>query len=128
MTRNATFVVRPLRAQKRVLLVVANRDDAERRTDFLRRRGFYVDSCSGADAAVSLSRSNSYDFIVLPVDATPAVEKVCRRLQRLNPNTTVACMADCKKPIPSLPAGRLLWEGEPLEYFLARLDTLSASA
>lgn len=128
MSRKATFVGRPLRAQKRVLLVLTNHDDGERRMDFLRRRGYAVDSCPGADAALTMSRTHSYDFIVLAVDSAPGVERVCRRLQRLNPNSTVACMADLKKPIPSLPAGRLLWAGEPLEYFLARLDTLSAIA
>ena len=128
MVRKAHFVVRPLRAQKRVLLVLADHHNANRRLEFLRRRGFDVDSCSGAEAAVTMSRTHSYDLIVLPVDAAPTVEKLCRRLQRLNPNSTVACIADCSKPIPALPAGLLLWEGEPLEYFLARLDTLSAIA
>ena len=128
MARKATFVMRPLRTQKRVLLVVGNRDDAARRSDFLRHSGYDVDSCAGADAAVSMARIHSYDLIVLPVDGKPGVEKLCRRLQRLNPNSTVACLADCKKPIPSLPASRLLWQGEPLEYFLARLDALSSIA
>jgi PleD family two-component response regulator len=128
MARKATFVMRPLRTQKRVLLVIGNSDDAARRTDFLRHSGYDVDSCIGEEAALTMSRTHSYDLIVLPVDGNVQVERLCRRLQRINPNSTVACLADCKKPIPSLPAGRLLWQGEPLEYFLARLDALSSTA
>jgi hypothetical protein len=56
------------------------------------------------------------------------LDKLCRKLQRLNPNSTIACLADCKKPLPAMPPDRLLWKGEPLEYFTARIDALAATA
>jgi PleD family two-component response regulator len=128
MAHKSSFTMRPLGSRKRVLLVVASEGDAARRSAVLRRRGYDVDSVTCAEAAVTISRTNSYDLIVVPVDDIVCVEKLCRRLQKLNPNSTIACLADCQKPLPSLPAGRLLWKGEPMEYFLARVDALSAIA
>jgi len=121
--------MRPLGTRKRVLLVGATPSDAEQRSEFLRRRGYDVDSASCGETAVTLSRSHSYDLIVVPVDlANGRLDKLCRTLQRLNPNSTIACLADCKKPLPAHPPDRLLWKGEPLEYFLARIDALAATA
>lgn len=129
MAHKSTLAMRPLGSRKRVLLVGASPSDAEQRSAFLRLRGYDVDSAICGDSAVEMSRSHSYDLIVLPADLTNGcLEKVCRKLQRLNPNATIACLADCKKPIPALPPDRLLWQGEPLEYFLARIDALAATA
>jgi len=129
MAHKSSFVMRPLGTRKRVLLVGATPRDAEQRSDFLRHRGYDVDSVTCGEAAVEISRSHSYDLIVLPVElANGCLEKFCRKLQRLNPNSTIACLADCKKPLPALPPDRLLWKGEPLEYFLARIDALAATA
>lgn len=129
MNHKPRLAAHPLGSRKRVLLVVANRDDAARRSDLLRSRGYEVDSVSGADDAVTFSRMHSYDLIVLPVDVdSVGVEKLSRRLHRLSPNSTIACLADCRKPIPSMPACSMLWKGEPLEYFLARIDALATTA
>ena len=129
MTHKSSLVMRPIGARKRVLLVDATASDAAQRSEFLRHRGYDVDSVSCGEAAVEISRSHSYDLIVLPVELTNGcLEKFCRKLQRLNPNSTIACLADCKKPLPSLPPDRLLWKGEPLEYFTARIDALAATA
>lgn len=129
MAHKSSFAMRPLGSRKRVLLVGASPSDAEQRSEFLRHRGYDVDSAACGESAIAMSRSHSYDLIVLPVESTNGcLEKICRKLQRLNPNTTIACLADCKKPIPALPPDRLLWQGEPLEYFLARIDALAATA
>jgi PleD family two-component response regulator len=129
MAHKSTFAMRPLGTRKRVLLVSDTLGDAEQRSAFLRSRGYEVDSTVCSESAISLSRSHSYDLIVVPVDiANCHVDTLCRKLQRLNPNSTIACLADCKKPLPAMPPDRLLWKGEPLEYFTARLDALAATA
>jgi len=129
MTQKTAFAMRPLGTRKRVLLVGATPSDAQQRSDFLRSRGYEVDSAVCGESALILSRSHSYDLIVVPVEiANGHLDKLCRKLQRLNPNSTIACLADCKKPLPAMPADRLLWKGEPLEYFLARIDALAATA
>ena len=129
MAHKSTFVMRPLGSRKRVLLFVENQEDGSRRSDFLRRRGYEVDYATCTEVALDMSRSRSYDIIVIPVELDcDALERLTRKLQRLNPNSTIACLADCKKPLPSLPSYKLLWKGEPLEYFLARVDALSATA
>ena len=64
----------------------------------------------------------------------PVVGRAVRKLVEVflqpkrNPNAMIACLADCKKAIPPLPCDRLLWKGEPLEYFLARVEALAATA
>jgi len=129
MVHKPNFAGHPIGTRRRVLLVSTNRDDAARRTDYLRTRGYEVDSASGAYDALVLSRMHSYDLIVVPVDVDSiGVEKLSKRLQRLSPNSTIACLADCKKPIPFIPTDSLLWKGAPLEYFLARIDALATIA
>jgi CheY-like chemotaxis protein len=129
MIEKASCALRPIGMRRRVLLVGATSSDAERRSEFLRHRGYDVDFASCSEAAIVMTRSHSYDVIVLPVDlAEGCLEKLARRLQRLSPNSTIACLADSRKPIPALSKGPLLWTGEPLEYFLARVDALAATA
>ncbi|HWR14229.1 MAG TPA: hypothetical protein VN577_05345 [Terriglobales bacterium] len=129
MAQRSSFVLRPLGSQKRVLLVATSYQDAAERSECLRRRGYEVDSASCAEAAMTMTRSRSYDIIVIPVELNAVcAEDLSRKLQRLNPNATIACLADCKKPLPSLPPGRLLWKGEPLEYFIARFEALAHTA
>jgi len=129
MAHKSTFVMRPLGTRKRVLLVGTTPSDAQARSEFLRSRGYEVDSTSCGELALTLSRSHSYDLIVVPVEiAKGHLDSLCRKLQRLNPNSTIACLADCRKPLPAMPAERLLWKGEPLEYFTARIDALAATA
>jgi PleD family two-component response regulator len=129
MAHKSTFALRPLGARKRVLLVATNRDDCEQRSEFLRRRGYEVDCASSTADATAMSRVHSYDIIVLPIDLDcESLDKLGRKLQRQNPNATITCLADCKKPLPSLPGHCLLWKGEPLEYFLARMEALATTA
>ena len=129
MESKSTFALRPLGTRKRVLLIGATPSDVEQRSEFLRNRGYDVDSTACGESAITLSRSHSYDLIVVPVEiANGRLNTLCRKLQRLNPNSTIACLADCKKPLPAMPPDRLLWKGEPLEYFTARIDALAATA
>jgi CheY-like chemotaxis protein len=129
MTHKSSFAMRPLGSQKRVLLVVNNREECARRSEFLRRRGYEVDCATHCDSAVTMSRARSYDVIVLPLELEPdTLDKLSRKLAKLNPNAAITCLADCTKPLPAFPGHRLLWLGEPLEYFIARVDALSKSA
>lgn len=118
-----------LHARKRVLILTDGISDAELRSSSLRSRGYEVDSVDCADAAIALTRSRSYDLIVIPLQCEKVcAEKLGRQLQRMNPNSMIACLADCKKPLPQLKSANLLWKGEPIEYFIARIDTLATTA
>ena len=127
MTQKSCFAIDSYSARKRLLIVANTRVDADQRSEYLRRNGYEVDCATGTDVALSLTRSHSYDVVVLALDCDD-VASVAARIQKLNPNALVACLADCKKAIPPLPCDRMLWKGEPLEYFLARLEALSAIA
>jgi hypothetical protein len=111
---------------KRVLIVSETCVDSDERSAYLRSRGFRVDCAGCAETAVRMSRTISYDLVVLTMDV--ATTRLAAELERLNPSAMVTCLADCKKPIPPLRCDRLLWTGEPLEYFAARVETLAATA
>lgn len=128
MTHKSEFALRPLGSHKRVLLVVTRQDSCEQRSELLRSRGYEVDCTTSTRSAVAMNRAKSYDIIVLPIDMDcDSLPKITRTLQRHNPNATIACLADCKKPLPALPGHCLLWKGEPLEYFVARVDALAVT-
>jgi len=125
MTRKP-YELSSLSARKRLLMVASTLPDAGYRSEFLRRNGYEVDFASGSEMALAMSRTHSYDVVLLCVD-TPGLEVLATRIQRLNPNALVACLADCSKAIPALPCDRMLWKGEPMEYFLARVNALATA-
>jgi CheY-like chemotaxis protein len=112
-----------------VLLVADGISDAAKRSASLRERGYEVDAVDSAKSAIVMTRSHSYDLIVIPGDCNSiGVNELGRQLRKLSPNSMIACLADCKKPLPCLEGASLLWKGEPIEYFVARVDALSATA
>jgi len=114
--------------RKRLLIVGSTCFDTDQRSEYLRLRGYDVDCTPDLNAALDLSRSHTYDLIVLALDPEDhSISKVAEQLKRINPNSTITCLADCKKPIPPLPCHSMLWMGEPLEYFAARVEALSAA-
>lgn len=127
MNRKSSFAVTSLSGRKRLLLVADNAGEVGLRSEFLRRNGYDVDFANGAAMAQAMARTHSYDIVLMAIEC-PALKTLAAKLQRLNPNATVACLADCSKAIPPLPCSRMLWKGEPLEYFLARVETLAATA
>jgi CheY-like chemotaxis protein len=129
MAQKSCFAINSISVRKRMLIVGSTRFDANQQTDFLRRRGYEVDCASRGDVAISMTRTHSYDVVVLALDCdSPRIAELAARIQKLNPNALVTCLADCKKALPPLPAHRMLWKGEPLEYFLARVEALAATA
>lgn len=128
MDRKEVFPVDRHFARKRLLIVGTTCSDTDQRSEYLRLRGYEVDCASTADAALTLSRSRNYHLIVLTVDSGDrSIARLAEKLKRLNPAGTVTCLADCKKPIPPLPCHSMLWKGEPLEYFAARVEALSVA-
>lgn len=128
MTGKSCFTVNSLSGRKRLLIVANTHVDAAQRSDYLRRNGYEVDCAAGGDVALAMTSTHSYDVVVLALDCDSSLPELAARIQKLNPNAMVACLADCKKAIPPLPCDRMLWKGEPLEYFKARVDALAATA
>ena len=129
MNSKSHFVMHSLSSRKRLLIVANTPVDADQRSEFLRRNGYEVDCASSSDVALAMARTHSYDVVVLALeDNCGEVTFLANALQKSNPNAMVACLADCKKPVPPLRCDRMLWKGEPLEYFLARVEALAATA
>ena len=117
-----------LSSRKRLLIVAKTGSAVQQRSEFLRRHGYEVDCATGLNSALNLTRTHSYDMVVLTFNGDCAnIKKVASQIQKLNPNTLVTCLANTNK-IPPLPSHRMLWTGEPLEYFLARVEALAATA
>jgi len=129
MNHKSCFAMPSLSSRKRLLIVAKTGTAAHQRSEFLRRNGYEVDCASGLTGAIAMSRMRSYDMVVLALNGDCAnIKKVASQIQKLNPNTLVTCFADCSKAIPPLASDRMLWTGEPLEYFLARVEALAATA
>jgi len=127
MNVKPSFAMTSLSVRKRLLFVGDRLGDAGLRSEFLRRNGYEVDFANGAAMALAMARTHSYDIVLMGVE-TPALKALATKVQRLNPNATVGYLADCGQVIPPMPCYRMLWKGEPLEYFLARVETLAATA
>lgn len=127
MNSKPCFATNALSSRKRLLIVANTCADADQRSEYLRRNGYEVDCATEKDVALALSRTHSYDVVVLALECA-GIAELADHIQKLNPNAMVACLADCKKAIPPLPCDRMLWKGEPLEYFLARVEALAATA
>jgi len=128
MAHKALLQTEPFASRKRLLIVAPTCVDADMRSAYLRQRGFEVDCASTADSALQLSRVRSYDLVLITIENEfPSIAKLAQELRAVNPNSQIACLADCKKPIPPVPFDRLLWKGEPLEYFVARVETLASA-
>jgi CheY-like chemotaxis protein len=129
MAQKSCFAITSISARKRLLIVANTRVDASQRSEFLRRNGYEVDCAASGEDALNLSRTRTYDVVLLALNCeSPKIAALAARIQKLNPNALVACLADCKKALPPVPAHRMLWKGEPLEYFLARVEALAATA
>jgi PleD family two-component response regulator len=128
MAQKALLPIDARASRKRVLIVASTCMDADMRSAYLRTRGYDVDCVASANVALRLSRVHSYDLILLAVDPDfPSLTELARELEQIRPTSTIACLADCKKPIPPLPCHRMLWKGEPLEYFVARVEALASA-
>src|ERR1700751_1546937 len=89
-------------SSKRVLIVAPTCVDSSERSECLRLRGFQVDCVVHSDLELRMSPTNSYDLILLTANLS-MLGDLAADLQNLNPHAKIACLADCKKPIPPLP-------------------------
>jgi PleD family two-component response regulator len=125
---NPSLDLSSLTLNKRVLIVADECGDSEERSEYLRDRGFRVDCAVGGEIALRMSRKEAYDLIVVAMETTNSVAELAEQLERLNRNALVTYLADCWAPIPPLPSHHFLWSSEPLEYFAARVEALTAAA
>ena len=110
---------------KRVLLLADRLRPIQEHIDPLLHYGYEVDCTYSNRCAVTLSRTRTYDLILISVRRHPAVlRELCRELQQANPGTPIASLVDPTKPIPPLHAHQFLWTREGEEYFMARVNAL----
>jgi CheY-like chemotaxis protein len=127
MREKSIFAVTANQA-KRVLLVDATRTDAKICAEHLRRFGYVVDCVDTAGMACSYTRNNRYNVIVIALagDARSS-EVLYRKLRRISPDSAVAYLTRQDGPLPGIPFHNVLWSEEQPEYFLARLEAISAA-
>ncbi|HXZ78914.1 MAG TPA: hypothetical protein VEG30_03230 [Terriglobales bacterium] len=127
MREKSIFAVSSNQA-KRVLLVDTTRTDARICAEHLRRFGYVVDCVDTAGLACSYTRNNRYNVIVIALagDARSS-ESLYRKLRRISPGSAVAYLMRQDGPIPQVPWHNLLWSEERPEYFLARLEAITAA-
>ncbi|HMK31642.1 MAG TPA: hypothetical protein VK473_18305 [Terriglobales bacterium] len=127
MREKLIFAVAPNQA-KRVLLVDTSRTDARICAEHLRRFGYLVDCVDTAGLACSYTRNHRYNVIVIALAGdTRSSEVLYRKLRRISPDSAVAYLTRQDGPIPELPCHNVLWSEERPEYFLARLEAITAA-
>jgi CheY-like chemotaxis protein len=110
---------------KRVLLLADRLQAIQEHIDPLLHYGYEVDCTYSNRCALTLSRTRTYDLILIAVRRHPAsLRELCRELQQMNPTTPIASLVDPTKPIPPLHAHQFLWTREGEEYFMARVNAL----
>ncbi|HLH09948.1 MAG TPA: hypothetical protein VKW78_22100 [Terriglobales bacterium] len=113
-----------LHKAKRVLLVADRLFPLQEHVDPLLHHGFEVDCTYSCRCALSLSRTRTYDLILIARRHPALSQELCRDLQAANPTTPIASLVDPTKPIPPLREHQFIWTREGEEYFLARVNAL----
>jgi CheY-like chemotaxis protein len=110
---------------RRVLLLADRLHAVQEHVDPLLHYGYEVDCTYSSRCALTLSRTRTYDLILIALRRHPAVlQELCRELRQSNPTTPIASLVDPTKPIPPLHAHQFLWTREGEEYFMARVNAL----
>ena len=110
---------------RRVLLLADRLHAIQEHVDPLLHSGYEVDCTYSSRCALTLSRTRTYDLILIALRRHPAaLRQLCSELRQSNPTTPIASLVDPTKPIPPLHAHQFLWTREGEEYFMARVNAL----
>lgn len=120
----STTLSTPSTKAKRVLLLADRLLSVQEHVDPLLHHGFEVDCTYSGRSALTLSRTRTYDLILVARRHPTILQELCRELQAASPTTPIASLVDPTKPIPPLRAHHFIWTREGEEYFLARVNAL----
>jgi response regulator RpfG family c-di-GMP phosphodiesterase len=126
MTR--PFSKRPDRQSKNVLLVEGSSAARDRHSATLARNGYHVVTAEAIDAAHKLFAPRKYGLVVVSLNGFgDAAAQLCNDIKESDPNQLVALIFHPDQQLPATDCPTMIFTTEPDEYFLARVETLTAA-
>ena len=126
MTR--PFTKRSDRQTKSVLLVEGSSPARERHTATLKRNGYEVVTADSIDAGRTLFSPRKYGLVVVSLNGFGmAAADFCNEIKESDGNQLIALIFHPDQQHPATDCTTIIFTTEPDEYFLARVETLTAA-
>jgi PleD family two-component response regulator len=101
----------------------------QRKAELLARHGYLVSAIATQEEAGVLCRQRSFTLILVVDRRDPQrAADFCRSVRRQNPQQRIGLLLDTNRPAPVTDCPDLIWPDEGDDYFLARVETLTAFA
>ena len=126
MTR--PFSKRSDRQTKTVLLVESSSPARDRHSATLARNGYSVVTSESIDAARSTFSPRKFSLVVLSLNGFGhAAADFCNEIKETDSNQLIALIFHPDQQLPATNCPTIIFTTEPDEYFLARVETLTAA-
>lgn len=126
MTR--PFSKRTDRQLKKVLLVEGGSSARDRHSAMLARNGYEVEICDSIASAQSLFTARKYALVVVSLNGFgEAAAAFCNDIKEADSGQVIALIFHPDQELPATDCPTLIFTTEPDEYFLARVETLTAA-
>ncbi len=126
MTR--PFSKRSDRQTKTVLLVESSSPARDRHSATLVRNGYSVSTADSIAAARDLFSPRKFGLVVLSLNGFgEAAAAFCHDIKESDSNQLVALIFNPDQQLPATDCPTIIFTTEPDEYFLARVETLTAA-
>jgi len=122
-------VARHQRQTKHVLLVEAPSGSRDRHAETLARHQYDVTLADDVDAAKKLWAAEHFGLVILSLDGfANSAGLLCDEIRDSDPGQIIALIFNPDQELPATDCPTLIFTTEPDEYFLARVETLTAAA
>jgi len=118
-----------VRQTKGVLLVESPSSARDRHFKTLERNGYKVTTADTIDTARSLWSPQHYGLVIVSVNGFGSLAaSFCNELKDSDSEQVIALIFSPDQDLPATSCATLIFTTEPDEYFLARVETLTAAA
>jgi response regulator RpfG family c-di-GMP phosphodiesterase len=122
-----TFSNNRVRKTKNVLLVEGPSTDRERHIKTLEKNGYQVISADNVDGARALFEPKKYNLVVVSLNGFgQKAATFCNEIKESDERQVVAMIFNPDQELPATDCPTIIFTTEPDEYFLARVETLTA--
>lgn len=116
-----------LRKTKNVLLVEGTSSDRDRHAKTLERNGYQVTIGSDLEEARALFEPKKFNLVVVSLNGFgQQAAAFCNEIKESDDRQLVALIFNPDQELPATDCPTIIFTTEPDEYFLARVETLTA--
>ena len=121
--------MRQPRPVKRVLLVESPSSERDRHTQTLLRNQYEITAADTVEFARDLWRPQNFGLVLVSLNGFgSAAAGLCDEIKERDPRQVIAMIFHPDQELPPTECPTLIFTTEPDEYFLARVETLTAVA